>query len=138
MAAIYQWFQEIEVVLTTPPYPVEVDNSLQLSMDLTGFWDWEVVQDLGEQTFSFNGGERLDVLITLPPEYDYSESTFGFIGGERLDVLLALPPEYDYSESTFGFIGGERIDYLIYAYSPPQNLVMSMDIDPDSFEMILL
>lgn len=138
MAAIYQWFEGIEVILTTTLYPIEVETNLQVSMDMVGFWDWEVSLDHAEQTFEFLGGDRFDVLLTIPPEYDYSEQTFQFIGGERFQVLLSIPPEEDASEQTYWFTGGERFDILIRIYSPPQNLVISMDIDPESFEMTLL
>lgn len=133
MAAIYQWFEDVEVILTTTLYPIETQENLDISFDMDWAIEWEVPVDQGEAGAFFVGGSRQDELIELPLETDQGEVGAFFTGGIREDILIELPPETDAGEVGAFFTGGDRFDILIEIYTPTQNLNIGFDVASEYF-----
>lgn len=135
MAAIYMWFEDVEVEYTTPLYPLEIDTGITLTLDINFMDNWQVTTDGAEGSRDFIGGSRQDVLIDLPLEVEAAEGGRSFTGGSREDRLIILPTEVEAAEGGVSFAGGSRVDLLIRVYTPSENLALTVDLAPSYWVM---
>lgn len=135
MAAIYQWFYGVQVLVTTTMYPIEVEEGVVVSFDLESGWMQPVLTDSYDTAFDFKGGELVSILLLMPEETDSYDTTFGFTGGELRDVLLSDSERTDSYDTTFNFTGGTLEDKLRQTYAPDEGIALAVAMYPANCHM---
>jgi len=123
MAAIYMWFEDEEVIVTTPPYPIEIVEGLHFSgAELRNIRMDPVPEDAYQTTMLALSGEVKDILLVAPVEDDAYQTTFTALSGEVKDILIIAPAEDDAYQTTFTALTGEVRDAIVEAWMPDEGL----------------
>lgn len=132
MAAIYQWFIEGEVLLTTPPYAYEFKESLQptASVENVEIIQWPI-DGLVLDNFGLESAELVPVLIdTAIPEDGLLLTNWALESVELIDVLLDINPGIDdLILNNWALESAELLDILIRAQALDQDIQTSVAVE---------
>lgn len=131
MAAIYMWQPPGDVVVTTPLYPSEAGESLDVNVTVDQiFYNNFVISEYELNGGLILGGEIIDVLIFADPiGSEYTLGVSHILGGEIQDILLfADPVESEYRLGTSDILGGEVLDRLIITFTPNEEFELSIEL----------
>jgi hypothetical protein len=130
MAAIYQWFIEGEVLLTTTLYPyedeIEVFPELEVESVLLYEWPKDTLTFSGAQLVS---AEIVPTLIETTGQDAVELNSYDLVNGEVLDILQDLDPGQDTLTVSAGFVDAELIDILIRAKSPEETINTTIAVE---------
>jgi hypothetical protein len=130
MAAIYMWFDPEAQVWTTTLYPVEIIDSLGLSVSVTGGGMGVVEGDEYDTTGILQSFEREEIVIFGPvpdDEYDTSGQLLSFVVEELLIEGPEPADEYDTSGVLLSF---EHENLLVTVDTPDEQLQLACDVNP--------
>lgn len=136
MAAIYQWFIGHEIVLSTTPYPVDLNDSITLSATVSAGWMALVPSDRFETAQNVIAGtynqERW--YLSDGPYVDYFETAQNIISGTYIQQRWYLTdgPYIDYFETAQNVISATHIPKLVLADTPDETLQMGNVINNTS------
>lgn len=135
MAAIYMWFDNEQMVLTTTLYPVEVIDYLRLSADISGGDMRNITEESHFNSIDMLGITKPQILIAYGPnEEDYFNS-MDLIGITRPQILIDYGPnEEDYFNSA-DVLGITLLDLLVTADTPDEMLRLGADVNPSACSM---
>lgn len=138
MAAIYQWFVNVEFTLTTTLYPITDINSVRVS---TSFYDG-IMAPIPNDSFEFSNialiyGSMSQVLVETPPE-DESFQFSGILlqGGSLESALVAsVPPDEYLAFTNIALMSGSLAPFLITVDSPDEKLNVGCAFQPTGSSM---
>ena len=129
MAAIYQWFVDTDVIVTTTLYPVEAQDALVFDIDLSGSSMTEMNRDKLDIGQTFLTITRTDVLITGTADPDSLDMGQTFLTITRTDVLIDATADPDSLDIGQTFLDISRSDILIRAQHPENGVYMTIGLD---------
>lgn len=105
----FQWGQDApanELLLTSTPYPIEVEDGVRfgVSLDEVSVWSWP--KDDFALNYSVQGGYLTPTLISTGPTEDDLELTYSVAGGYLTPTLLTTGPTEDDMEMGYSVEGG--------------------------------
>lgn len=122
MAAIYMWFEDEEVIVTTTPYPIEIVEGINIGATMLSIRMDPIPVDAYQTTFLALSGEVKDVLLTAPIEDDAYLTTFTALSGDVKDILIIAPTEDDAYSTTFTALTGTVRDAIVETWMPDEGL----------------
>lgn len=138
MAAIYQWFVNVEVIFTTTLYPITDINSLNVSSAVLD-GDIRPIPNEAIDTLDLAllGGSLEVWLYDLNGPDEYIDGPIvSLIAGILESALVQSVPPDDYMEFTsLTLIGGSMAPYLITVDSPDEKLDVSCAFLPTGSSM---
>jgi len=133
MAAIYMWPVDDQILLTTTLYPVEVVDSLQLSVAISAGGMFEIASSEIEATFGVEDGTYIQLrwFYSDGPYDSDIEATFGTEDGTYIQLRwFYTDGPYDSDiEATFGMEDGTLVNKLVTADTPDEALQLSLAIN---------
>lgn len=134
MAAIYQWFVNKAVTITTTPYPIEIVEGVDLSAQLDQFFARDIQHDRADVNWSFDGGSMRTLLLSYGPDSDDANLNWSFDGGSLRTLLLSYGPDQDDVNTTWSFDGGSMVSKLISTQIYPHGLDMAPQLNSMTME----
>jgi len=130
MAAIYMWFENEEMILTTTLYPVELIDSLSLSCRLT----YGELKPIPVETYEMSGTllsiTLPQILFSYGPD-DEQYQMSGTLLGITLPVILIIHPEDEEEYTMSGTLMSITLPLkLVTVYAPVEKLQLNCDINP--------
>jgi hypothetical protein len=122
MAAIYMWFEDEEVIVTTTPYPIEIIEGMHMGAELLSIRMDPIPEDAYAITMLALSGDVKDILITAPIEDDAYQIDVTALTGDVKDILIIAPPEDDAYETDMLALTGEVRDAIVAAWMPDEGL----------------
>lgn len=135
MAAIYMWFDNEEMVLTTTLYPVEVEDNLQLNVSLSSGSLEPIPLDEVDVSYSIGSISVDEILLTAPPVDDDADVSYALSGIEVKTVLLSASPVDDDADASYNIVNVEVLSKLVIADTPDEELQLACSIDPTGCSM---
>lgn len=134
MAAIYQWFVNKAVVVTTTPYPIEVIESVEFDADVGAFNMRDIYGDDLESGWSFTTGELRVLLKSYGPDSDDVDSSWSFTTGEMRVLLREYGPDSDDVDVAWSFDAASLVLKLIQTQIYPHGLDMAPQLNSINME----
>ena len=133
MAAIYMWPVDDQILLTTTLYPVEVVDSLQISVTMNLGDMFLLPHSEFQSTFGMEDGTytQLRWFYSDGPYDSDLQSTFGMENGTytQLRWFYEDGPYDSDLQSTFAMLDGTLINKLVIADTPDESLQLNVVIN---------
>lgn len=136
MAAIYQWFKSGEyMVLTTTLYPIEASEALVFSIDISAGSMDTIKDDAMKQGMTLLAGTLVLGLLDAPERNDGIITKLEVLEGTLNIILLDAPEQDDAMDHSLELLSGTLEEKLVTTYSPPQGLIMDINLDAPNCSM---
>lgn len=130
MAAIYQWIIGDEVVYTTTLYPIEAEDSLQLTVTVQ---DGGYLSNFPVDNVSFSWSpeqfELVTLLLSSNTDTDYVQFEWEPREFELVELLLSANTDVDYVQFEWAPIDFEIIDMLVICDTPDESLQFTVTVN---------
>lgn len=135
MAAIYMWFDGVDVTYTTTLYPLEAWEAVVFTVDIAS----GAMREIPRDTFLTHAEFISGTITQIRYEQNIPEDTYlthaGFISGTITQIRF----EQNIPEDTYlthaEFIGGIITPKLITIYKPPDGTEFYIDLDYNNCSM---
>lgn len=135
MAAIYMWFENDLVVLTTTLYPVEVTDYLQLTVDIADGRMDVVPQDEGDFSGALESVLLKQILNSYGPDQDSADFSGGLGTVVLQQILNSYGPDQDEADFSGGLVSVVLDLKLVIGDTPDEKLQLDCDIYPPGCSM---
>lgn len=135
MAAIYMWFDNEQMVLTTTLYPVEVQDFVRVSADISLGYMTLVPSEYHQHSGDVTGISMPVLLIsgTAPDEYHQHSGDVTSIQLPTILISGTAPDEYHQHSGDVTSI--ELVLKLVIADTPDEEVRVFCDVYPSSCSM---
>ena len=122
MAAIYMWFEDEEVIVTTTPYPIEIVEGMHLGYSLLDIRMDPVPEDAYIMDVTARDGSVVDILLIAPVEDDAYIMDVTALDGTVADILIIAPVEDDAYIMDVTALDGTIRDAIVDSWMPDEGI----------------
>jgi len=138
---VYFQYGDVEILteeLTTTLYPIEVEEKLAFTCDLSGGSMREIAQDAMDlSTSTFLSASKATLLLDIPLKEDAMDlATSTFLSASKTTLLVEIPLKEDAMDlATSTFLYASKELKLVTAYAPAEKLALTCDLNPANCSM---
>ena len=118
MAAIYQWFESPIFLLTSPPYPIEQINYVNIGATWVSGYSQGVNTESVTFTISHLASALDNVVIESAIQPEAVEFTISHLDSELKDILLDSDPQVESVEFTISHLDS-TLDLALVSHTNP-------------------
>jgi len=118
MAAIYMWYAENEVVYTTTPFPVDIQDGVAFNMSLGGAAMRPIPQDEVNLSWGLLQAPIVQILMTTGPYDEATDLSWKLQQAPLVQILLTTGPYDEATDLTWELLQAPLISKLVTAYTP--------------------
>ena len=129
MAAIYQWFVDNDVIVTTTLYPAETQDGVTFSISLASGALQPIDSGAYDISNTFKAVNRYVILITGEPDPEQLDISHELVNVTLYQILIAGEPDPENMGISQSFLDINRYDILITAYHPENGINFTTTLD---------
>lgn len=135
MAAIYMWFDDEQMVLTTTLYPIEAVDAQTMSADVSLGLLYNIDEDDIKNSGEFLGGLMPVILITYGPDEEDIKNAGDLTSITMPVILISYGPDEEDIKNAGDLMGISMPLKLVDVFAPDQMMRNVCDVNPSACSM---